>query len=167
MSIVEASDFDIRYTNLKDTNFLHGWLSGSEMMHWFPPSDEQELENFIRVWMSFARYSSSITAIYKGTPIGMATLFLTPFRKVSHHCMTLIIVDPKYQRQGVGKALLKNLKHLAKNYFHLELIHMEVFENNPALPLLEEMGFKQIAFHEAYVKEGDRYYARLVMECEL
>ena len=51
-----------------------------------------------------------------------------PYKKVAHHCLFKIVVDPKHQRKGIGRALLKNLKHLAKTYFHLELMHIEVFE---------------------------------------
>jgi ribosomal protein S18 acetylase RimI-like enzyme len=94
----------------------------------------------------------------------MATLFLMPYRKISHHALFKVVVDPKFQRQGIGSSLLKNLKHLAKNYFRLELIHIEVFEGNPLISVLKKSGFHEFARQENYFKDGGQYYARLLYE---
>ena len=56
---------------------------------------------------------------------GIATLFLMPYKKVSHISMLYLIVDPKYQRKGVGSSLLKNIMHYAKK-FKLESIHVSL-----------------------------------------
>jgi putative acetyltransferase len=78
-----------------------------------------------------------------------------------------MIVDPKLQRRGIGTTLLKNLKHLAKTYFRLQILHIEVYEGNPIASLLEKNGFRQFARQERFVKEGDQYFARLLFECYL
>ena len=49
--------------------------------------------------------------------------------------------------------LVKNLKHLAKNYFHLEMIATEVFEGNPIIPLLKKNDFEEIFRQEKFVKD--------------
>jgi putative acetyltransferase len=163
----EAPGLDIRYTFLTDGPFLKNWLQQSEVQRWFPISQEKELEDAVQCWVGFCRYSSSLTATLSGVPCAIGTLFLMPYRKVAHQCLFKIVVDPQHHRKGIGFSLLKNLKHLAKNYFHLELMQIEVFEGNPIIHLLNKCDFHEFARQEKYVKEGDRYYARILYECYL
>ncbi len=87
-----------------------------------------------------------------------------PYRKVAHHCLFKLVVDPRYQRQGIGRSLLKNLKHLAKTYFHLEFMHIEVFEGNPFIHLLKEFHFQEFARQDRFVKDAGKYSARILYE---
>lgn len=164
---MDSPDFDIRYSNMDDLSYLKKWLKTKGMLHWFPPSDDVELENFAGIWLSFAKYNACLTAIYKNKPVGIATLYLMPYRKVAHQCMFQIIVDPENQRKGVGRALMKNLKHLAKNRFRLELMHCEILDESPLVLLLKSMGFIEFARQEKFVKENGVYFPRILMECDL
>lgn len=161
------SGFDIRYTALTDMPYLKEWLLSPGVLQGFPMSDEKEVEDAVQAWMGFCRWSCSLTATLNGEPCGIATLFLMPYRKVAHHCLFNLIVDPKKQRQGIGSHLLKNLKHLAKNYFRLEILHMEVYEGCPIDKLLEKFNFREYARQERFVKDGDKYLARILFECML
>jgi RimJ/RimL family protein N-acetyltransferase len=165
--MTEPSGLDIRYTYVTDTPYLRDWLMNPSVQKWFPVSEEREIEDAVQCWIGFSRYSSSITATLNGTPCGIGTLFLMPYRKVAHHCLFKIVVDPKYQRKGIGASLLKNLKHLAKNYFHLDLIHIEVFEGNPIIHLLEKQDFHAFARQERYVKDKGIYLERILYESNL
>lgn len=189
--MTDFSKHEIRYTTLHDAPYLKQWLCFSEeredhrtqgvvadsdspfaqgppsMLHWFPMSDEKELEDAVQCWIGFSRWSCSLTATLNDVPCGIGTLFLMPYIKVAHHALIKVIVDPHYQRQGIGTSLLKNLKHLAKNYFRLDLIHTEVYEGNPFIHLLQKGGFEECARQERYVKEGDRYLARLIFQFDL
>jgi RimJ/RimL family protein N-acetyltransferase len=163
----EIAGLDIRYTYVTDTPYLREWLLNPEVQKWFPLSEEKEIEDAIQCWIGFSRYSSSITATVNGTPCGIGTLFLMPYRKVAHHCLFKLVVDPKFQHRGIGSSLLKNLKHLAKNYFHLDLIHIEVFEGNPVVQLLQKADFHEFARQEHFVKDNGRYLSRILYECNL
>jgi putative acetyltransferase len=87
-----------------------------------------------------------------------------PYRKVAHQALFKVVVDPKWQKHGVGETLIRNLKHLAKNYFQLDLIAIEVFEGNPILSILKKQGFEEIFRQDNYVKSGDKSLARVYME---
>ena len=163
----ESPDFDIRYTYVTDLPYLKEWLSATGMLHWFPMSDEREVEDAAQCWIGFCRYSCSLTATINGVPCGIGTLFLMPYKKVAHHCLFKLIVHPEHQRKGIGGSLLKNLKHLAKQYFRLELMHIEVFEGNPIVHLLKKYNFHEFARQDNYVKEGDQYLARILYESSL
>lgn len=159
--------YDIRYTYITDISYLRQWVKTSGVLHWFPMSTEKEVEDALQCWIGFCRWSSSLTATINHVPCAIATLFLMPYKKVAHHCVFKIIVDPKWQRKGIGFSLLKNLKHLAKNYFHLEMINIEVFEGNPIVELLKKHGFYEFARQEKFVKEEEKYLARILMETKL
>lgn len=165
--ISQLPGYDLRYTNLLDGAYLRDWINSHGMLHFFPMATEKEVEDAIRVWIGFSRFSSSLTATLNSVPCGIGTLFLMPYRKVAHHCIFKIIVDPKLQRRGIGTSLLKNLKHLAKNYFKLELMHIEVFEGNPIIELLKQHDFHEFARQEEYVKENENYLARILLESYL
>jgi len=161
---VESEEYDLRYSTVGDLDPLRAWLKIRGMLHWFPPGDDQELENFARMWIGFCRHNAALTATYKESPVGMGSLYLMPYRKVAHQCMFQLIVDPDYQKRGVGHSLVKNLKHLAKTQFRQEYMYVEIFdEKSPLIDLLKELDFTEFARQEKYVKEGDQYFSRILM----
>ncbi len=159
--------YDIRYMHLQDASYLREWLLFPGMLHHFPMSDEKEVDDMVQSWMGFCRYNCGLTAVINDIPCAMGVLFLMPYRKVAHHCIFNMIVDPKWQKQGIGKSLLKNLKHLAKNYFRVELMLIDIFVDNPLHSLLEKQGFCEIVRQEDYVKEDGLYRVRILMEGDL
>jgi putative acetyltransferase len=165
--ITDSKEYDIRFSTLHDMNALRTWLKTEGVLHWYPPANDQELENFLRVWMGFTRYNACLTATYEGKPAGMAVVYLMPYRKVAHHSLFHILVDPEMQRKGVGHSLMRNVKHLAKSAFGLELIHAEVLDDAPIIPLLLKLGFNEFARQEKYMKEEGDYYPRILLECPL
>lgn len=167
MKLTESEEYDIRYSTVDDMTTLRSWLKTKGMLHWYPPSDDDELENFIRIWIGFTRYNAALTAIYKNEPVGMAVLFLMPYRKVAHQAMFQIIVDPEKMRQGIGRSLVRNLKHLAKTTFRLEFLNVEIFDESGLIPLLKGLDFVEFARQENYVKEKGKYFPRILMETQL
>ncbi|NGX38876.1 MAG: hypothetical protein KR126chlam1_00192 [Chlamydiae bacterium] len=167
MTLTESSDFDIRYTTEEDIESLRAWMASPEMLHWYPPSPGDELENFIRIWIGFSRYGASLTALYKDQPIGLFTLYLMPYKKVAHHCIFQMIIDSKHQRQGVGRSLVRNGMHHAKQQFRLEMLQAEIIDHSPIVPLLKSMGFELVTVQEGYVKEEGNYFPRILMEASL
>lgn len=160
-------EHDIRYTYVTDITYLKQWLQIPGMLDVFPMKEEKEVEDAAQCWIGFCRWSCSLTATIEHVPCGIGTLFLMPYKKVAHHCLCKVIVDPKWQGQGIGTSLIRNLKHLAKNYFHLEMIGIEVFEGNSIIALLKKQGFSEIFSQDKFVKENGVYKARIFMEAKL
>lgn len=165
--ITDKKDYEIRYTDPSDEKVLRKWLKFPGLLDWYPMSNEKETDLIMKNWIGFYRFKSSLTATFKGKPIGIATLLLMPYRKVAHHAMLYFIVDPKSAHQGVGTSLLKNIKHLAKDYFKIEGIHFDVYEGCPAIKLFESQGFREVARLDGAVKMGDTYVAKILMEAIL
>ncbi len=165
--MVDVPGFDIRFSTFEDGLALEKWLDSPGMLHWFPMSAGKELQESIQNWIGFSRFNASLTAVAGGTPCGIGTLFLMPYQKVAHECLFKLIVDPARQRQGIGRSLMENLMHLAKNRFQLEFMHTDVVEGNPILHLLEGLGFYQVLKQDKFFKDDGRYFARHLVECDL
>ncbi len=159
--------YDLRYTEMGDLTMLKQWLSQPGVLHWFPISEGKELDDAASGWIGFSRFLSSLTAVVDEEPCAIGTLFLMPYKKVAHECLIKLIVDPKWQRNGIGTSLLKNLLNLAKSRFHQEIAYLEIVEGNPLEKLLQNLGFTLAARQDGYFKEGDRYFARLIYDKDL
>lgn len=161
--------FDIRYTVMEDGEAIKKWLEEKKILRYFPMYNEPEIDNAIQNWVGFCRYKASLTATINNEIVGIATLILQPYKKLFHQCMLSIIVSPDCRGKGVGTELLRNLIHLAKSKFNIELIHLEVYEGNPAKRLYERFGFKEFGFQKKWVKEPEtgEYVGRHFLELEL
>lgn len=165
--IIEDKEYDLQFSTIGDEPALKKWILDEETRLWYPPSSDADVESFVRNWIGFSRHKSSLTAVYKGESVGIATIFLMPYKKVAHLCMMYMVVAPEFQRKGVGTSLLRNIKHLAKTRFRLESMHCEVFDGCPIIGLLEEGGFEQIIHQDHFVKLPDGFRGRIILETKL
>lgn len=155
----------IRYTDLSDGKYLKEWLCEPSIGRWFPMDDQVEIDDAVSRWIGFSRYKCSLTAVKDGIPCGLTTLYLQPYRKLAHQCEFGIVVGKEFRGQGIGTELLKNLMHLAKDQFRIELLHLQVYIENPAIRLYTRLGFKEFGRQTHWIKERDgAYTGRVFME---
>lgn len=126
--------------------------------------DPIEVKDSSRHWISFSKYKCSLTAVLDGVPVGIATLCLMPYRKLAHQCLMSIIVSYQVRGKGIGTVLMNNLIHLAKEYFGIEVLYLEVYETNRAINLYRKFGFREVGYQRHFMKDGDEYVAKVVME---
>ncbi len=158
-------ELEIRYTEAEDAKYLKEWLNEAEILRWFPMADDVEIEDAVNRWIAFSRYKCSLTAVKDGVPCGLATLYLQPYKKLAHQCEFGIIVGKGYRNQGIGSELIKNIEHLAKDHFRIELLHLQVYAENPAIHLYERLGFKEFGRQTDWIKEDENtYVGRIFME---
>ncbi len=159
---------EIRYTEMEDAKYLKEWLMDQSIQKWFPMYDEPEIDDAVNRWISFYRYKCSITAVTDGVPCGMATLYLQPYRKLAHQCEFGIIIGTGYRNQGIGSHLLNSLSYLAKETFNIELLHLQVYSENPAIRMYERFGFTKFGQQDKWIKEiSGEYTGRIFMEKQL
>jgi putative acetyltransferase len=68
------------------------------------------------------------------------------------------------RNKGIGSFLMRSMMRLAKEQFHLEPIHLQVYAENPAMRLYKRFGFREFGRQTHWIKEEDRYVGRIFME---
>lgn len=155
----------IRYTVPQDAEWLKRWLMDPSVKNSFPMITEGEVDDAVRRWISFSRIRASLTVEMDGRPVGLATLYIQAYKRLVHQTEFGIIVDPDYRNKGVGSFLLSSVMKLAKHHFHVELIHLQVYQDNPAIFLYSKFGFKEFGRQTHWIKEGEgQYVGRIFME---
>lgn len=157
----------MRFTESEDADALQRMLLQPNVLQYFPMCDVREVEDAVRMWISYGKLEAGLTALWDGVPCGLATLYIQPFKKLSHQCLFSIVVDEVHRGRGVGTQLLRELKRIGKENFNLEILHLEVYEHNPAINLYRREGFKQYGFQAHFIKEEGRYVGKIYMECNL
>ena len=156
--------FDIRYTQIDDLGYISSWISEKDACIPFP-FDFEEKEDALKNWIGFSKYKASLTGMVEDEPVAVGTLFLMPYKKVSHHASFYLIVDSKFRRKGIGTSMVRNLCHLAKTRFNLESIHAELFLPSKLESILNRLGFKEFAKQDDYEKLSENEYRpRLLLE---
>jgi RimJ/RimL family protein N-acetyltransferase len=156
--------FDVRYTIPEDAEYLAQWFSEPGILRWFPMTEPPEIDDSVKRWISFSKYNCSITGLIDGVPCGIATLYLQPYRKLIHQCEFGIIVGTGYRGKGIGTHLMRNLMNLAKNYFKIEVLHLQVYAENPAIHLYYRFGFREFGRQTHWLKDDGVYSGRVFME---
>lgn len=157
-------ELEIRYTEAKDEKYLHQWLADTDTLKSYPPSSEAEVNIFTSNWIGFARIKSSLTAMLNGEVCAIGTLFLMPYKKVSHQSILYMIVDPKYRNKGIGSDLLKNMLHLAKDYFKLEVVTVEVMDGSNLIKILDKYGFEKYGLQPDYINDNGKLADRILYQ---
>lgn len=155
---------EVRYTEPEDGKYLKNWLMDPSVKMWFPMADEVEIDDAVMRWIAFYRYKCSLTITLDGVPCGIATLYLQPYRKLSHQCEFGIIIGTEYRNKGIGSYLMSSIMHLAKEKFHVELLHLQVYAENPAINLYKRFGFKEFGRQDGWIKDEGRPVGRIFME---
>lgn len=156
----------IRFAAEDDQKYLIEWLMQPGVLEGFPLCDLREVEDAARIWLSYAKYDAVLTALWDQVPCGIANLYLQPYKKLAHQCLFAIIIDEKYRGKGVGKVLMQELIHLAKERFKIEILHLEVYEHNlPAVKLYKKLGFTEYGKQKHFLKEvSGSYLAKILMQ---
>ena len=157
----------IRLSKEEEASILTQWIARPDDLRWFPMTDQREIDDAVRIWVGYTLRHASFTAEYEGEIAGMAVLYLQPYQKLAHHCLFAIIVSAKHRNLGIGKALIEHFEKVAKDEFHIEIMHLEVYENNPAIHLYQRLGYKEYGRHPRFIKENGKYICKILMQKRL
>lgn len=163
----KTSPLTFRLTSAEDAAPLLRWLSDPQILQWFPMFDAREIEDAVRIWVGYSRIESGITAEWNGESVGMANLYIQPYKKLAHTCLFSIIVKNEMRGKGIGSALLEQLMQHAKAKFKIETLHLEVYEGNPAKRLYERAGFEEFGCQTRFIKQNGKYMAKIFMQKKL
>ena len=84
---------------------------------------------------------------------------------VQPQCEFGIIIDQRQRNKGFGSHLLNHLIALAKDNFNIEVLHLQVYQDNPAVNLYKRFGFEEFGRQACWIKEADgENVGRIFME---
>lgn len=166
--MIEQSRIQIRVLAESDKPYLSQILMDPEALRWLPMTNLLEVEEAMKVWFLFARQKSAYVVEIDGKPAGMAVLYVQNYEKLGHQCLFAIVVDRDYRGQGMGTALMRHIMREAKETFGIKLLHLEVYEGNPAYRLYERLGFVEFGRHPKFLKDSDGvYHTKVLMQKRL
>ena len=161
------SQLSFRLTDRSDAPYLTKWLSDPEVLRWFPMLTQPEVADAIRIWIGYSRFGSGITVEHNNVPCGMATLYIQAYEKLKHTCLFSIIVQKDRRGCGIGHLLMEKLIELAKEKFKISILHLEVYEGNPARKMYAKLGFVEFGRQERFIKKKNTYLAKVFMQKRL
>ncbi len=159
--------FHIRETVASDGPHIEKWLLQKGVLKGFPMIDEKEVKEAVRLWLSYIKIGASLTLEEDGQVIGSALIYVQGYEKQRHQALFVIVMNEEYRGKGAGTLLMKELMKLGKEKFHIEFFHLEVYEENPALRFYERLGFKEYGRHPKFLKDGDKYLTKILMQKDL
>jgi len=143
------------------------WLMDNDVLRWFPMSNLIEIEDAVRICIGYIKSGAMYTAEYEGIPIGTANLYVNVFSKMKHQALFAITIRRDVRGQGVGTKMLQHLVDMARERFHLEVLHLEVYQDNPAIRLYQRFGFQEYGRHKNFLREPDGFRDKILMELKL
>lgn len=141
------------------------WLMEPDVQVYYPMANDKERQESVERMQAYARYKCSLTAVCEGEVAGIVYVNLHPYRKLAHQALFTIIVGEKFRGRGIGRLLLEHLERFCKQNFNLEMLHLEVYEGNPAIRLYRRMGYREFGFQSHWIKERPgEYRGKISME---
>jgi ribosomal protein S18 acetylase RimI-like enzyme len=164
----EKEAVTIRLSSEEDKPFLSTWLTDPEVLPWFPLNNPREIEDAVKIWVGYKEQKSAFTACLDGVACGMAVIYVHRYKKLKHQALFAIILDKNFRGKGIGSQLIEYLKKVGQENFGLEILHLEVYEGNPAQKLYERLGFKEYGRQPFFLKESSGIYrTKINMQLEL
>lgn len=152
----------------KDFPYLREWLLDPVVLNWYPMSNKKEVDDSLRIWWHYVKIGLVFCVDVDDRPVGVAKLYVHTSEKLKHQALFAIVIDKDYRGQGIGTLLLEFLIKTAKEKFGVTLLHLEVYETNPAYRLYERLGFKEYGRHHKFLKGSDgNYQAKVMMAKQL
>jgi GNAT superfamily N-acetyltransferase len=113
---------------------------------WMPEISIQQIESCYQSWLN-SHIPLAYVALNNGIPVGSCSLQLNDgIRPDLKPWLGDLIVDPKYQGQGIGKMLINTAATKAKE-LGFEKLHLFTFDSNIE-KLYKKLGWVKIAMDE-------------------
>jgi ribosomal protein S18 acetylase RimI-like enzyme len=149
---------NVRLSTEEDGKYWREWLQEEAVQVYYPMASDGEREESVSRMQAYARYKCGLTAEFEGEVAGIAYLNPHPYKKIAHHCLFTIIVGQKFQGKGIGYSLMEHLERMARESYGIKLLHLEVYEGNPAIRLYRRLGYREFGFQSHWSKEGPGEY---------
>ncbi len=165
---IDENLISIRSMIESDTSTLEKILNEPEVQIYYPMSNSKEVSDALRVWHFYMRQGAVFTIEVDKVPAGLAVVYVSSYEKLKRQALFAIVIGKEYRGRGLGSKLLTHIIDKAKNQFGIKLLHLEMYEGNPAKSLYERFGFKHYGNHKRFLKDSHGVYkSKVLMELKL
>lgn len=161
---VERAGWQVRIARDDDVEHLQRWLADPATLHCFPVGEPEEVEESAKRWVGLHKEKAALVIECDGEVSGMVVVYLQSEQQLTHQAMHILVVDPAKRRQGIGSFLLQEALWWVKEGLGIELFHVEVTEGTEGVAFYRGHGFEIFARQEGWIKEGDTFYGRILLE---
>ncbi|MGE3954300.1 MAG: GNAT family N-acetyltransferase [Parachlamydiales bacterium] len=154
----QMAGLEVRYSVPEDGEHWARWIRDPEVARFYPMGTDSERAESVEKMQAVCKWKAALTAVYQGEVAGIAYLNLHPYKKIAHQCVFTVIVGKEFRGKGVGGVLLDHLERLAKEGFGQEMLHLELYEGNPAIRLYRRLGYLEFGFQSHWILEASGFY---------
>jgi len=155
---------NVRLATDDDAAVLQEWLSDPATAHCFPCGEPEEIVESAKRWIGMHKEKAALVAEEGAQVVAIAVLYLQTEVQLVHQALHIVVVDPKRRREGIGRRFMEHVMRHAKQELGLELLHAEATSDTEGIPFFRSLGFEIFAEQEGWIKEGDTYYGRVLLE---
>lgn len=168
MSDVSIDKIKIRQGVEADTPALSQILNDPEVLKYYPMSNSKEVDEALKVWNYYMRQGSVYAVDFDNQTAGLAVVYVSSYQKLKRQALFAIVIGKKFRGKGLGTKLMHHVIDEAKNKWGIKLLHLEMYEGNPARSLYDRLGFKYYAEHKRFLKDAEgNYRSKVMMQLEL
>jgi L-amino acid N-acyltransferase YncA len=116
-------------------------------------------------WMLELNYEKTLPIIaeHGGKIVASSSLHRQTFGWGRHVGEVRVVVDPSFQRRGLGGLLLGEISRIGAGGGLKKLVARVVSTQGPVVRAFEKSGFRRVATLEKYVKDVNRRYADIAI----
>jgi ribosomal protein S18 acetylase RimI-like enzyme len=156
----------MRFATDEDISFVVEWLKDESLAPFLQVEMEKEIKDLAHMVCDYGKKECALILEDHQVPMGIAALQMLPFKKIHHHCLLFLLIDPKQREKGFGKKLLNEIEQIGKKQLHLEFIECELYEN-PSIGWFEKQGYRQTIRQENFLHVKGQERARSVLRKSL
>lgn len=142
----------------QDYRVLVDLLMEPGVLRFFPMNDLVEVEDAAKVWISYGKIKACFTMLKNNKPIGICGVYPHYAKKIAHQSLVSVVLTENERGKGYGRKLMEYVEHRSKVDFKMTLLHLEVYEGNPAIHLYKKLGYTIYGNHKKFLKEGKNIY---------
>ena len=112
-------------------------------------------------WMRELDYLKTLPLLaeHDGKIVASSSLHRQTFGWGRHVGEVRIVIDPSFQRRGLGRILLEQISRMGAGSGLRKLVARVVSTQGEVIAAFEKSGFHQVATLEKYVKDAKKHYA--------
>lgn len=134
----------IRLLQERDLDETRAWRNQDHIRKWFRSTQQIEAEQHRAWFRSYSQKENDYTFVieFRGIPVGQIALYNFDQNDLSAEIGRIVIGSSQFSGRGLAREAVEALLHLAKNFFGLQKVRLEVrSDNDRAIALYDRCGF--------------------------